>query len=211
MAISAHKRERIYKAYGNVCVTCGAKCGLTIDHIIPVSKGGKDHSNNLAPMCGKCNQKKGDKILPDNEVFVFRNRIYILRKKPKPVNTDATYSDFKQKVLSELKPQTITDTGRHLCYWEKYPLRQGQKVWEYEIENPECCSHRAIINPLQAYASEPIIVGLTKRKNGFNGFKTINAGNYIYQHKDYLYLEHISLQTGLKEQVRYNIEQLNNL
>lgn len=37
---------------------------LTVDHIIPRSKGGENNQKNLQPMCEKCNGTKGDKI-PD--------------------------------------------------------------------------------------------------------------------------------------------------
>jgi len=35
---------------------------MTKDHIIPKSKGGKDHLSNLQTMCIVCNMKKDDKI-----------------------------------------------------------------------------------------------------------------------------------------------------
>jgi hypothetical protein len=35
---------------------------MTKDHIIPVSKGGKNHHSNYQVMCTKCNLKKADKI-----------------------------------------------------------------------------------------------------------------------------------------------------
>ncbi len=37
---------------------------ITIDHIIPKSKGGTNDMTNLQPMCSRCNQKKAD-TLPD--------------------------------------------------------------------------------------------------------------------------------------------------
>ena len=36
---------------------------LEIDHIIPVSKGGKTEENNLQTLCWKCNRSKSDKII----------------------------------------------------------------------------------------------------------------------------------------------------
>jgi 5-methylcytosine-specific restriction endonuclease McrA len=35
---------------------------MTIDHIVPRSKGGKDELENLQPMCNTCNAKKADKV-----------------------------------------------------------------------------------------------------------------------------------------------------
>jgi len=36
---------------------------ITIDHIIPKSKGGKNNHENLQVMCESCNTKKGNKII----------------------------------------------------------------------------------------------------------------------------------------------------
>lgn len=34
----------------------------TVDHIIPLSKGGKDDKSNWQLMCRECNKKKGNKM-----------------------------------------------------------------------------------------------------------------------------------------------------
>lgn len=48
------------------CVLCGRgnedQVKLEVDHIIPISKGGKTESNNLRTLCKDCNQGKGDTI-----------------------------------------------------------------------------------------------------------------------------------------------------
>jgi len=43
------------------CQYCGCREHLTIDHLIPVSKGGGWSWNNLVTACAKCNSKKGSK------------------------------------------------------------------------------------------------------------------------------------------------------
>ena len=45
------------------CTYCGARDDLTIDHIVPASKGGEWSWTNLTTACAKCNNRKGDKML----------------------------------------------------------------------------------------------------------------------------------------------------
>lgn len=56
-------KSAIYKRDGNKCMYCGSTKHLTIDHIIPRSKGGGDNYFNLVVACSKCNTKKGDRLL----------------------------------------------------------------------------------------------------------------------------------------------------
>src|SRR6267142_5262250 len=45
--------------YGNRCARCGRRNSkLTKDHILPVSKGGKDNISNIQPLCANCNSRK---------------------------------------------------------------------------------------------------------------------------------------------------------
>jgi len=59
---------------GFVCGYCGSKETLTIDHILPVSRGGKSTFENCVTACKKCNSKKGD--CTPSEAHMF------LKKKP---------------------------------------------------------------------------------------------------------------------------------
>jgi 5-methylcytosine-specific restriction endonuclease McrA len=55
-------RRNIIKRDGNKCAYCGKKeTNLTIDHILPKARGGKDTWENLVASCVRCNNKKGDR------------------------------------------------------------------------------------------------------------------------------------------------------
>ncbi|MFH1760535.1 MAG: HNH endonuclease [bacterium] len=55
-------RKNIYLRDNHTCQYCGSKKNLTIDHIIPKSKGGTDSWENIIVCCIKCNNKKGDQL-----------------------------------------------------------------------------------------------------------------------------------------------------
>lgn len=45
------------------CSCCQGKKPLTKDHIIPVSRGGRDSIDNLQALCQSCNSSKGARII----------------------------------------------------------------------------------------------------------------------------------------------------
>lgn len=50
--------------YGDRCLCCGASgVKLTLDHVVPISKGGENSINNAQLLCGSCNSKKGTKTI----------------------------------------------------------------------------------------------------------------------------------------------------
>lgn len=59
-------REKIMRRDGYMCQICGKympdEVGLQVDHIIPVSKGGKTVESNLRVLCSKCNGAKSNKM-----------------------------------------------------------------------------------------------------------------------------------------------------
>lgn len=62
--VSNKMRFAIYERDNFICRRCGwngrnAKNGLEIDHIVPISKGGKSTPDNLQTLCHKCNKLKG--------------------------------------------------------------------------------------------------------------------------------------------------------
>lgn len=54
-------RDEVFKKYGRKCLCCGTDKNLTIDHVIPVFKGGKNNISNYQPLCKSCNSSKGTK------------------------------------------------------------------------------------------------------------------------------------------------------
>ena len=54
-------RRNIMRRDNFTCMYCGSKNDLTIDHVLPKSRGGKDVWENLTTACEKCNVKKGSR------------------------------------------------------------------------------------------------------------------------------------------------------
>jgi hypothetical protein len=75
----------------------GEEVLITKDHIIPKSKGGKNHLNNYQVMCFECNVQKSDSIdsiveLPPNAEALLKQAGMSVGELPK------THSDFNQKL-----------------------------------------------------------------------------------------------------------------
>ena len=51
-------RRKIKQMWDYECASCGARSHLTIDHIVPRSKGGIDFTKNVVCCCHDCNQDK---------------------------------------------------------------------------------------------------------------------------------------------------------
>lgn len=62
--VSNELRQEIFERDGYTCVNCGSteKESLEIDHIQPISKGGKTEPSNLQTLCRNCNIRKGNNI-----------------------------------------------------------------------------------------------------------------------------------------------------
>jgi 5-methylcytosine-specific restriction enzyme A len=58
-------RKYVFQRDKYQCQSCGKttlETNLTIDHIIPLSRGGQNDISNLQTLCFICNQQKTDKI-----------------------------------------------------------------------------------------------------------------------------------------------------
>ena len=52
------ERQAKFARLGNVCFYCGVAQELTIDHDIPLVRGGTDDIANILPACRSCNSRK---------------------------------------------------------------------------------------------------------------------------------------------------------
>src|SRR6059036_2331433 len=55
------------------CVYCGSTAGrLTLDHVVPRSKGGESVWENVVTACAPCNLRKGDRLLEETGLVLHR-------------------------------------------------------------------------------------------------------------------------------------------
>ncbi|MEA2115487.1 MAG: HNH endonuclease [Thermodesulfobacteriota bacterium] len=58
------------KTSSGTCHYCGRRVGiknLTMDHVIPLSRGGRSTKGNLVPCCKECNTAKQSDLPPELE------------------------------------------------------------------------------------------------------------------------------------------------
>lgn len=67
------KREIIFARDGNKCIRCGSVEYLTLDHIIPKSRGGSNDDDNLQTLCRKCNGRKGNNLQEELDWWIIKN------------------------------------------------------------------------------------------------------------------------------------------
>ena len=72
------------------CVYCGTEKELTIDHVIPISQGGKTSFENCVAACKTCNSKKGSRTPSEAKMY--------LRVQPYA----PTISEFFRKKMKQL-------------------------------------------------------------------------------------------------------------
>lgn len=57
--------KEILKLYRSECACCGSRENITMDHIIPISRGGTHGIGNLQPLCLTCNLSKSTKFMTE--------------------------------------------------------------------------------------------------------------------------------------------------
>ncbi len=84
-------KENIFKRDGHKCVYCESKYQLTIDHVYPKSRGGKDTWDNLISSCFRCNSRKGDRTPEEAGMKLFYQPY-----KPSPLHFMCESNKFRE-------------------------------------------------------------------------------------------------------------------
>jgi CRISPR/Cas system Type II protein with McrA/HNH and RuvC-like nuclease domain len=70
-------KNSIKEKWEHKCAYCESTENLTLDHVIPQSKGGTDHITNVVCACEKCNRDKGHE---NWENWFFRQEFFTQEK-----------------------------------------------------------------------------------------------------------------------------------
>ena len=77
---SGYKREKraLLKRDGNICFLCGELLDgdISLEHLIPLSMGGKNTLSNMVLMHEKCNSLVGNKPLNEKVSIIISERVY---------------------------------------------------------------------------------------------------------------------------------------
>ncbi len=131
-------RYDILSRDGFRCKICGATSAdgikLHVDHIIPVSKGGKTVPGNLRTLCEHCNLGKRDKI---------------------EIVSDSTSNWTLEEALQELTKNDVSyvdNTSRGGCFWIELTPKSTSLLAEKTIAGKQICraSHSKVFSGLPA-------------------------------------------------------------
>jgi 5-methylcytosine-specific restriction endonuclease McrA len=87
-------RREVFRRDHHTCQYCSSSKHLTLDHVIPRSKGGTHTWDNVVTACEQCNSTKGDRLLHETGM--------VLRTKPKaPMHPAIAFAEqfWKEKVV----------------------------------------------------------------------------------------------------------------
>lgn len=63
-------KKELLRLYASPCFYCGLKTdSMHMDHVMPISRGGRHSIGNLVPACAKCNISKKDKLLIEWRIY----------------------------------------------------------------------------------------------------------------------------------------------
>lgn len=101
-------RKNIYRRDNNTCQYCGRRLRteeLNLDHVVPLSRGGKNTWENVVCSCITCNMRKGNRTLPEAGMKLIR--------KPKKPDWRTFVNHSLPQVSSKMDWKEFLD----MAYW----------------------------------------------------------------------------------------------
>lgn len=151
---SFDEKRSISAKSNDCCCHCGKYAwwgyGATVDHFIPLYKGGTNRFINLVMLCKDCNREKDDKVVDIGYLgylkdeykkqlynyqqayiksldYVGRNRIFALDEYSIPVANQASFNNYRKGKSNKIKGQvyvfkkaTMNDFKKLVDYYTKY-------------------------------------------------------------------------------------------
>ena len=65
-------RRALFARDGWRCQYCGSEGKLTLDHVVPRSRGGESNWENIVTSCAPCNLRKGNRTLEEAQMRLLR-------------------------------------------------------------------------------------------------------------------------------------------
>ncbi len=65
-------RRAVFARDDWTCQYCGSRSNLTVDHVVPRSKGGGSNWENIVASCAPCNRRKGNALPPQAGMHLKR-------------------------------------------------------------------------------------------------------------------------------------------
>ena len=144
--VSKKVREEIYYRDWNACLKCFSEVNITIDHIIPLSKGGTNHKENLQTLCKPCNEEKADRAIDyrvlsegvEIDFFDWRQSLDQIDLKYKKKDADEEIRArcktlaLQIKWPTEKKPTTKKKLKVQLKYFPSLPDIVPHEKWSVE-------------------------------------------------------------------------------
>jgi len=116
-----HEREN-----PDQCIYCGVREKLTLDHMIPLSRGGADHPDNAVWVCNRCNSSKGSKRL--YEFYGLKNR-YKIPRIAEGKYLKLLYDELEKRGLLDISRQEIRKLCEECDLGSKCPVPEELTVY----------------------------------------------------------------------------------
>ena len=83
--MSPEDRRELWEIQNRRCGYCGTQIGIrevTVDHIIPLSRGGPDCADNVICSCKPCNELKRDRTVEEFRALIAGASYNLMQKSP---------------------------------------------------------------------------------------------------------------------------------